>query len=380
MNRFVSAIRRHLRRLPVLLLALAGSGCAPQAMLGYRPEAPISANLPLGAAGVRDARAAFAPLFERELRAFDASADAAAWLHTGPAAQRDVSMALEEIDRRFAERRAQTVVLVVPGLLGDCVDDQSVPFGDGVLRTRELGSTASYAQYADLGLRDIRLLWVPGRASVEANGARLAAALREVAARDGVAHIVLVAYSKGTPDVLHALRLLEADGGVPRQIAALVSVAGIVMGTPLADHYETLYASLSPLLSPFGCTAAAGGEVASLTRRERADWLAAHPPPPALAYHSVVAFAAPHETAPFLRHSQAMLAAIDPRNDGQVVAADALLPGSALIAAARADHWSLALPLERNPHALVRAVAPRRAFPRAPLFRALVKWVVGTLP
>lgn len=158
MNRILAAIRRHVRHLPVLLLTLAGAGCAPQAMLGYRPEAPISANLPLGAAGVRDARAAFAPLFERELRAFDASADAAAWLHTGPAAQRDVSMALEEIDRRFAERRAQTVVLVVPGLLGDCVDDQSVPFGDGVLRTRELESTASYAQYADLGLREIRLL------------------------------------------------------------------------------------------------------------------------------------------------------------------------------------------------------------------------------
>ncbi|TXH35055.1 MAG: hypothetical protein E6Q92_12285 [Burkholderiaceae bacterium] len=380
MSPISASIRRHHRLLLCLLLSLACAGCAPQALLGYRADAPLTANLPLGAAPVRDARAAFAPVFERELHATDPAGDVNTWLHTSAVGGQDATAALAGIDRRFAERRARTAVLVVPGLLGDCVDDQSVPFGDGELRERELEAVAAYAQYADLGLQSIRMLRMPGRAPSEANGAALAAALREAAAHDDVAHIVLVGYSKGTSDALHALAALEAGGGVPQKVSALVSVAGAVMGTPLADHYEALYDGVSSRVSPFGCSASAGGELASLTRRERAAWLAAHRPPPSLAYHSVVAFAAPDETAAFLRRSQSMLAAIDPRNDGQMVAADAMLPGSALIAAARADHWSIALPLERNPHLLVRAVAPSRPFPRPALFRAIVKWAVGTMP
>lgn len=380
MSLFFPSARCHLGHLPILLLAVACVGCAPQTLLGYRPEAPITANLPLESAAVRDERAAFAQLFERELRAADPAGEVDAWLHLNSVARRDMADLQASIDHRFAERRARTVVLVIPGLMGDCVDDQSVPFGDGEVRARELESTASYRQYADLGLQAIRMVRLPGRASSAANGDMLAAALREVAGRDEVGHIVLIGYSKGATDALHALASLQAAGGVSPKLGALVSVAGIVMGTPLADHYESLYDGLSPLVSPFECTASAGGELASLTRRERASWMAVHRPPASIAYHSVVAFAAPDETAPFLRHGQALLAGIDPRNDGQVVASDAILPGGALIAAARADHWSLALPLERNPHALIRAVAPSRPFPRAALFRAIVRWAAGTMP
>jgi hypothetical protein len=63
---------------------------------------------------------------------------------------------------------------------------------------------------------------------------------------------------------------------------------------------------------------------------------------------------------------------IDPRNDGQVLADDALLPGSTLLAEPQADHWALALPFERHPQAWLRAMAAP-PYPREALFRALVK-------
>lgn len=363
-----------------LLLALACAACAPPSLIAYRPDAPLTANLPLAAAGIRDERAAFASAFERELRTANAAPAIEDWLHLADLAAGAAQARHDDIDRRFLERRETTLVLVVTGMFGDCIDDQSVPFGDGAVRTPELEATASYLQYADLGLREIRSLRLPGRASAQSNGELLAAAVRETAARADVARIVLVGYSKGVTDALHALAALDAAGGVPPKLAALVSVAGVVMGTPLADHFEGVYDSLSPHLSPFGCSASAGGEMASLTRRERVRWMAAHRLPASLAYYSVVAFAAPEQTVPLLRRSQTLLASIDPRNDGQLAAGDAILPGSVLLAAARTDHWGIALPLQRNPHVAIRAFGSGRPFPRAALFRALLRWVIGSLP
>jgi hypothetical protein len=69
-----------------------------------------------------------------------------------------------------------------------------------------------------------------------------------------------------------------------------------------------------------------------------------------------------------------------PRNDGQVLAADAVLPGSSLLAVARSDHWDLALPRDRHPDALVRAMTSGRAWPREALFRALVQWATAEMP
>jgi hypothetical protein len=337
-------------------------------------------SLPLAAAGVTDARAPFAALFQRELRRQRDDAAADAWLH-GPVAPGAAGLIdhIGRIDRAFAARRAGTAVLVVPGLFGDCVDDQSVPFGDGVRRTREEEATASYAQYADLGLHSVRLASLPGRASPQRNGERLADAVRQLARADGVQRIVLVAYSKGTTDALHAVVQLARDGGAGVPLA-LLSVAGVVMGTPLADRYEALYGAVAGRLSPFDCSPSEGGEVAGITRRERLRWMAANPLPADVARFTVVAHALPEETALLLQATQRVLAQVDPRNDGQVIAADATLPGGALLAEARSDHWDVALPRNRHPNPIVRATASGRDYPREALFRALMRWVVASAP
>lgn len=365
-------------------LAAAGAtgllgGCAPVGLLIDRPDDPPLVTLPLALAGVRDGRRDFARLFERELQAARPGARVEDWLHGVAGVAPAEGGQLQALDTRFAARRAGTSVLLAPGLFGDCVDDQSVPFGDGVPRARDRQHAEAYGAYADLGLQGLRMVPLPGRAATRTNGRRLAAAIDAEAARPGVARLVIVGYSKGAVDAQAALLELQSQGRLPPRLA-LVSVAGPVLGTPLADHFQGLYDAVSPHVDPFGCSASDGHELASITRRERSRWLQANAPVPGPAYHSVVAWAAAEEMAPPLRVSHAMLRRIDPRNDGQVLAADAVLPGSTLLAAARSDHWDLALPRNRHPDAWVRALTSGRDYPREALLRAILRWVIGELP
>ena len=369
----------HGARLAALLVAAwCATACAPAAFLPYRPEQPLTVTLPLAQAGVADARPEFAALFAAELTAAGETRPAA-WLHGAPSAGSAAALP-PQLAARFAARAGSTSVLVAGGLFGDCLGAQAVPFGDGVDRPLDRSAVESYQQYVDLGLRSIRLVALPGRASSETNGRLLADAIRAEASRPGVQRIVLVGYSKGVPDALQALALMQADGGVPRQVVALVSVAGVVMGTPLADYYRPAYDAVSPLVNPFDCTPSQGDEVASVTRSARIAWLAAHPPPPALTYYSIVAHAPLEDMAPPLRVPARQLALIDPRNDGQLLASDAILPGSTLLAELRADHWDVALPRDRHPDLWMRALTSGRAYPREALFRAMLKWVVATAP
>jgi hypothetical protein len=340
--------------LAVLALLLCGA-CA----LGGQSAAdavPLVAPMrAITADGVRDGRADFLALLRREQRT-----------------PTFLGARFLQLQARFAARAASTVVLVVPGLLGDCVSAQAVPFGDGVMRTPQRSATEAYGIYDELGLKDVRLVPLPGRASSAANGVALAAAIRSAAAERGVRHIVIVSYSKGTADTLQALHELERIGPWPAKLHAWVSVAGIVRGTPLADRHETLYEALSSHVAPLDCSPEQGGSLASLTHAERNAWLAAHALPRGLRLYSIVAHADPQRMAWPLRATYDELAAIDARNDGQVLADDALLPGSTLLAEVLADHWSLALPLERHPQAWLRALAAP-PYPREALFRALVK-------
>jgi hypothetical protein len=376
--RFARALLRGI----ALLVALACAACAPVAVQPERTGTTPTVTLPVSMAGIADSRQAFAALFDDELRASAATGAARddAWLHGVSPRSGDHAGQTAALKSAFRERAASTSVLIVPGMFGDCVDTQSVPFGDGLTRTRERSAVDAYAQYADLGLLGIRLILLPGRASSASNGALVAKAIHEESARPGVQRIVLLGYSKGTADALHALAQLQAQGGIPAAAKALVSVSGTVMGTPIAEHFERLYETASPLVQPLDCSPSDGHDLASLTRRERVAWLAANPPPERLHYYSITAHAARDEIAPLLRPFFDQLSAVDARNDGQMLASDAILPRSVLLAEARADHWDVALPRDRHPNPFMRSLSTGRAYPREALFRATVQWVVGDSP
>jgi len=156
-----------------------------------------------------------------------------------------------------------------------------------------------------------------------------------------------------------------------------VSVAGLVMGSGIAERYEGLYEAFAPRGTLLDCSPSDGHELADLSHAQRAAWIASNPLPAGVRTHSVVAWADQDATAPVLRRLHSLLAAIDPRNDGQLVAGEAILPASALLAEARTDHWGVALPRDRHPSALVRALSSSQAYPREALFRAVVWWVLA---
>jgi hypothetical protein len=61
----------------------------------------------------------------------------------------------------------------------------------------------------------------------------------------------------------------------------------------------------------------------------------------------------------------------DPYNDGQLLARDALIPGSTLLAYLDADHWAAAIDVESAHHWLAARQDPV-PFPRAALLEAVL--------
>lgn len=342
-------------------------GCVSAPQLPYASsEAPI-VSLPLAAAGVADGRNVFARNFAAELAssALYGAKEPAKWTHWPPALPSLYS----------APPLRGVSVLVVPGIFGDCVADQSLPFSDGVTRTATANLKEGYAYLAPSGLQHVRAINVRGRASSEANGAVIAAAIRRESEDPAVARIIVVGYSKGVPDTLHALERLGASG-LPQQPLSFVSLSGVVMGTPIADTHEVLYKRLATRFDGLQCSPSDGQEVTSLTRRERRRWLASHPRFPGISLYTVVAHTNAKSISPGLIPFYRRLAKADLRNDGQVLASDAVLPGSTLLAEVNSDHWTYVLPLRDHPNWLVRSAAADHRYPRAEFFRALVRTVV----
>jgi hypothetical protein len=65
---------------------------------------------------------------------------------------------------------------------------------------------------------------------------------------------------------------------------------------------------------------------------------------------------------------------IDPRNDGQLLFYDQIVPRSTLLGYLNADHWAIAVPIVRDA-AAARLLVDRNAFPREILLEAILKQI-----
>ena len=278
-------------------------------------------------------------------------------------------------------RLESTAVLIVPGTFGECIADQALPFMDQPPAPGIPPDGEAYAgMRAALGVSVLRAIPVGGRAGTPANARVIAAALRQQADDPSIESILLVAYSKGVADALEALATLERSGQRPTKVRALISVAGAVMGSPLAQRYARLYRSVGAMLPLTDCPYHGGAELESLTPERRSAEMAALPPMPGLALFSVAAFTDHERVSRGLRHFHAVLSAIDARNDGQLLLPDALLPRSTLLAVVDADHWRFVLPLSQAHSTLLRGLASPEPFPREAFFRALVRHAAAWTP
>jgi hypothetical protein len=183
---------------------------------------------------------------------------------------------------------------------------------------------------------------------------------------------VLVGYSKGTPDVLEAI---VKHPEIRPRVAAVVSVAGAVGGSALANDAEQYQADLLRHFPGAACDAGDGGAVASLRPNVRKAWLAQNPLPSGVPMYSVVTLPRPERISSILQGSARKLSTIDGRNDSQVIFYDQVIPGSGLVAYINADHWAVALPIARTRENIGALFVTQNAYPREALLEAVLRFV-----
>ena len=155
---------------------------------------------------------------------------------------------------------------------------------------------------------------------------------------------------------------------------AVVSVAGPIYGSPLAEMAEAPYARLLARLPYDKCPPGDGEVIRSLDPKVATQWLASNPLPSSVRYYSIAGFTTREHMARSLVPTWKILNRTDVRNDGQVVAADAVIPGSTLLGYANADHWGIAESMEEVRTFLAARPDPT-PFPLEPLLRSIVLFV-----
>ena len=253
-------------------------------------------------------------------------------------------------------------IFVVTGALGDCHFEDLTPFGQEVARLSGDGLA-------------IEVITVGGRSSAAHNARQIDDALRAADLREGE-RVILLGYSKGAVDIL---QFLVDEPAVARAVAAVVSIAGPIYGSPLADKGAWWYRHLFRNAFAGTCDPGDGGVIDSLRPAERSAWMQSHALPPDVKYFSIVAFTTEAHLGRGLKLTWEMLGGPARRNDGQVAASDAVIPSSVLLGFVNADHWDVALPLERQFPRLA-ARPDGRQFPRDALFDALLMYVAESLP
>lgn len=360
-----AALMRGLLLVPARLLCLAFclsaiSGCATAPPGDRELTAPIDFRTVPGASGINDGRADFRATFCDALRA------------DGLAAQGEVAC-----DRwlwRLSDEPVpgagliapqpnpqQLEVVLVTGAFSECVGDATRPFAAGAARLEAAGAR-------------VRTIVVSGRSGADHNARQIADSIAAYPfATDR--SVILIGYSKGGLDIL---RFLIEFPGLAAAVDAVVAVATPVFGTPLADLAQPAYSALAAKVPYDKCPPGDGQVIASLRPDVATQWLAANPLPAGVRYYSLAAYTTREHVARALAPLWKHLGATEERNDGQVVATDAVIPGSTMLGLANADHWAVAQQIEVV-HPVLAARPDPAPFPLEQLFATIVAFVADDL-
>ena len=80
----------------------------------------------------------------------------------------------------------------------------------------------------------------------------------------------------------------------------------------------------------------------------RKRWLATHSLPGTIRYYSIITYPDAGHISSILKSSYDKLSQVDSRNDSQMIFYDQVVPGSVLLGYVNADHWAVAVPVNRN--------------------------------
>lgn len=346
-------------RIPVFILILAAlAACSGKPIVPYTIDGPPLALVPATTAGINDQRGRF-----REI--------ACALLEEKGREQpgyRECEDALTRVGREpegtgepvyLGPSRRELTAAMVPGIGWECFRhwlDYEKRIGDAV---RESG----YKTF---------IFTVDGLSGTQNNARQIRDTIIASAHELEPEQLVLVGYSKGVPDILEAI---VAYPEIHPFVAAVIGVAGSVGGSPLAYGATESQLDLLRHIPDSTCSRGDGEGVSSLHPSVRQAWLAQNTLPDHIPFYSVVTFPQEDQISDILKGSHRKLAAIDPRNDSQVLFYDQIIPGSTLVAYLNADHWAVAVPVtEAHPY-IGKIFVDQNTYPRRAIMEAVLRFV-----
>jgi len=352
------------RRIPwrasraVAALCVAIAGCASTPLVPFSTDTAPLILVPAAQAGVEDKRGRFREIYCAVLAARVGEVpdhrpcdDALTRLGSEPAPS-GRAVPLGESSRHL-------VAAVVPGIGYSCFAKWLQPQGTTHAHLAKYG-------YALTGIA------VDALSGTTVNARQIRDWVMAREADPAAPRLVLIGYSKGTPDILEAI---VNHPEIRARVAAIVSVAGAVGGSPLANAAEQYQADLLQHFPGAACDSGDGGGVASLRPAVRRAWLAQNPLPSGVPMYSVVALPQPERISSILGGTHRKLNMIDGRNDSQVLFYDELIPGSTLLGYVNADHWAVVVPIARSHDTIASLFVDQNAYPREALTEAVLRFV-----
>lgn len=331
--------------------------CSSAPLIPYSADTPPIVRVPASAAGIQDERGRFREIYCAVLQARQQLPD------VRPCDDALASVGIEPpgtgkpVDLGPSKRRL--FVAAVPGIGYECFGPWLQNPALGILHVRQFGYDGVW-------------LHVDALSGTETNARQIRDAIMAMPLERGAPRLVLLGYSKGAPDILQAV---VSYPEIRTRVAAVVSAAGAIAGSALANDATQYQADLLRHFPGATCESGDGGAVESLRPAVRMKWLAQNPLPRELRYYSVVTFPEPGAISSILKRSYGKLAQIDARNDSQVIFYDQVIPESVLVGYINADHWALAVPIARTHASVASRLVTRNAYPREALLEALLRFV-----
>lgn len=348
----------YLKLVLTFFIGLILLACSGKPLIPYTEESPPVIMVPLSMAGIEDGRGRFREVLCSVLE-----------MHGSDVPDyRSCEDALTRVGKEppgtgqpveLGTASGDFLIGFVPGFGWDC-------FADWLDVTNTVPAHLEKSGYS------ISMVKVGGLTGSLMNAGHINTAVEGLGPEHDGKPIILIGYSKGAVDILE---FVVNHPQAASRVKAVVSISGSVGGSPLAIGATQEQAEFLQRVPGAECSKGDRGVIESMLPDVRKQWLADNPLPGHIRYYSVVSYPHPDRISSGLKRGYKKLSKVDSRNDSQVIFYDQIIPGSTLVAFANADHWAMAVPIERNHKFLGSTLVNRNDYPREAFLEALLRYV-----